>query len=113
MNDMKKEEIFEDLSIPYLVDKRTGKAFPLPAVIPARGEITLLAPNTWPPTLEDLQSAVGGYIEYVPVPALPGLVMVVDEEGTLKHKPLNAYASEIAGRVIVGDVVLMEREEEE
>ncbi len=110
---MKKEEIFEDLSIPYLVDKRTGKAFPLPAVISGKGEITLFAPNTWPPTLEDLQTAVGGHIEYVPVPALPGLVMAVDEDGLLKRKPFNLYASEIAGRKIVGDVILMEREEEE
>lgn len=40
-----------------------------------------------------------------------GQVMVVNEEGLLRHLQLNAGASEIAGRPIVGDVFIGEFEE--
>lgn len=58
-----------------------------------------------PPTLTDLQKAVGGYIEIVYLPQ--GRIMVVDEEGLCKNKPKNNKASGIVGGNICGDVVIM------
>lgn len=58
--------------------------------------------------LETLQKAVGGYIEMVP--ARNGQTIVLDEEGKLKNKPINLYATRmfINGQSdpIVGDVVI-------
>jgi len=72
-----------------------------------------------PLSLADLQRLVGGYIELVPLPealtaALTAaldppvsgrVVLVCDEEGQLKEKPVNHVASVLAGQVVVGDVV--------
>ena len=56
-------------------------------------------------TLEDMQKAVGGYIEFV---HMGGMTLVVNEEGLLKNGlPLNTMASELAGRPIVGDALLV------
>jgi hypothetical protein len=54
--------------------------------------------------LEDVQAAVGGYVELVHLQG--GLILLVDEEGKLKHKRGNLMASAIAGHTIVGDVLL-------
>jgi len=59
------------------------------------------------PSLEELQQAVGGFIELVPTPTLPGHIMVVDEEGLLKGRPLNQKATLIAFRNIVGPAVVL------
>ena len=70
------------------------------------------------PTLEELQKAVGGYIEILYVRWLDRpAMMVLDEEGKLAHKrkPLNAKATHTAQAtagiaawdVIVGDVVIL------
>ena len=56
--------------------------------------------------LEELQSAVGGNIEFV-YPK-ENHIMVVDEEGVLKGKPLNTAASFLAGIPIVGDVAIVQ-----
>jgi len=62
--------------------------------------------------LEELQRYVGGYIERVQVEIdKKRLDMIVDEEGRLKNKPFNEDASEIANRVIVGDVVIAKKGE--
>ena len=53
--------------------------------------------------LAELQEMVGGYIETVRTPN--GMILVVDEEGLLKRKPINISASFIARRTIVGDAV--------
>lgn len=108
---MKTEEIFEDASIPYIVDKRTGKEFPLPAVIPAKGNITLFAPNNWPPRDEDIRGITRGDFRYFPVPCIPGLVMAAREGKLSGPAIVNAYASEITGIMITGDAVLMEKEQ--
>ena len=55
--------------------------------------------------LASLQRAVGGYIEIVHV---RDKLLIVDEEGALRHKHLNVKATRLAGRAIVGDVVLCE-----
>ena len=60
-------------------------------------------------TLDDLQEAVGGYIELVYLP--DAKIMVVDEEGLLKSYTVNQEASLIAQRAIVGDVVIANQDE--
>ena len=59
-------------------------------------------------TLETMQGVVGGYIEAV---YLGDHVMVVDEEGRLKGRPVNRAASYLAQQIIVGDVLLLTPEE--
>lgn len=63
--------------------------------------------------LEDLQECVGGYIEIVSPtflePVEPFLLMVLDEDGKYKKKPINDLASLLYCNpfdVIVGDVVI-------
>ncbi|MBW8016573.1 MAG: DUF3846 domain-containing protein, partial [Planctomycetes bacterium] len=58
-------------------------------------------------TLEELQQAVGGYIELVPINQgeHKNKLMIVDEEGKLKaDAQVNREASEIAGQQIVGQI---------
>lgn len=62
-------------------------------------------------TLKEMQALVGGYIEVVRLGG--GAMMVVDEEGWIKDKPLNQKATMICaafGRTssIAGDVIIME-----
>ncbi|MBQ6577195.1 MAG: DUF3846 domain-containing protein [Bacteroidales bacterium] len=104
------EEQMETLEFPYLVLRRTRQEIPVPAIIKSDGTAEYM---DTPTDLKDLQEAVGGFIERVSIPALPGMVMIVNEEGVICRLPLNPVASEIAGRLIVGDVVLMEKEEEQ
>lgn len=51
--------------------------------------------------LQALQAMVGGYIETVTL--WDGLVLIVDEEGKLKHKELNFY---LPGDIVAGTAVL-------
>lgn len=61
------------------------------------------------PTLEQLQKAVGGYIEKVRLPHQGQRYMYVNEEGLIHRLPLNPSASNLAQRPLVGDVVVMGR----
>lgn len=54
-------------------------------------------------TLEQMQAAVGGYIEFAPTYGRD--VVVCNEEGLLKELPPNPVASKTAGRTLVGDVL--------
>lgn len=76
--------------------------------------------KTNPPrfTLSDVQDAVGGYVEVLPLPRVPGTHMALgDEEGKLKRKDPNpkverilgtmAQAGGMAGDVIVGNVLIV------
>jgi len=56
-------------------------------------------------SLESLQKAVGGYIEYAPY-HMPNTKVIVNEEGMLNNLPTNIIATGIAGRHLVGDVVV-------
>jgi hypothetical protein len=62
-------------------------------------------------TLEQMQQAVGGYVEVIRLP-VDKLQMLVDEEGGWKDLPVNERATALyqvnagIGRVIKGDVVL-------
>jgi len=59
-------------------------------------------------SLKELQEAVGGYIELVSID--DGKLMVVDEEGKLKaDAQVNEEASRIAGQQIVGQVLIIDK----
>jgi len=80
-------------------------------LIRADGTTETLRPSNgvhW--NLTELQTLVGGYIEVVRTTDLR--FMVLDENGKLKHKPLNIAATRIYqhGRVdpVVGDAVVID-----
>lgn len=56
-------------------------------------------------SLEQLQKAVGGYIEIVHAPNCHN-ILIANEEGQIYDLPINIQASKIAQREIVGDIVL-------
>lgn len=66
-----------------------------------------------PDDLHGMQSVVGGYLEVVGVHDLrPDMIMVIDEEGKLKGKPVNRLASMIYCSPwdhIVGDAFIVKR----
>ena len=65
-------------------------------------------------TLNELQTVVGGYIEIVPITTgeYTGKLLVVDEEGKLKaDAQLNIEASKISGQQIVGQVIVIDRDQ--
>jgi hypothetical protein len=74
-------------------------------IIRSNGTVEQLSPRK-KFTLEDLQAAVGGYIE-----AIPGSHnrAFCNEEGLLRNLPLNPLASEDFHRRLVGDVVVLEK----
>jgi hypothetical protein len=61
-------------------------------------------------SLEELQSAVGGYIEVAPFNQ-QGKVLLVNEEGLLMQLPVNPLATTLAGYPIVGDALLLDESE--
>lgn len=61
--------------------------------------------------LKWMQSQVGGYIEPVGT-AIQNLIMLVDEDGKVKNKPRNEWATDmlafqLTGDFIVGDVLFL------
>lgn len=58
-----------------------------------------------PPTLDEAQAAVGGYVTLVNLPN--GDQMLVDEEGSLKLLAINEEATFHAGQLIVGPVAIL------
>ena len=59
-------------------------------------------------TLEELQAAVGGYIEIVHLDA--DRVMVLNEEGIRLRLGVNAGATDLCGQAILGDVLVCPHE---
>tara|TARA_R110002094_G_scaffold78340_1_gene84690 strand:+ start:18811 stop:19038 length:228 start_codon:yes stop_codon:yes gene_type:complete len=57
------------------------------------------------PTLEEAQKFVGGTVEMVYLPH--GGQMLVNEEGLLRNLEVNDMATRIAGKMIVGDVMIL------
>ena len=86
-------------------------------IIPVEGETQKFSPaNGKKFTLEELQSAVGGHLEFVPAPQGRGYddcsrqpyLVIADEEGVLKQKGYNTGASFLVGYPLVGDVLIVE-----
>ena len=80
-------------------------------VLPVEDGPTVLAVEDADAT-EPLQRAVGGYFEAVGIPGSAAFMMC-DEDGRAKSKPTNLRASLLAGRQIVGDVILMGKADDE
>lgn len=84
-------------------------------IIKLNGEIEDVEPSNGKVfTLEELQQVVGGYVEIVPINAgeYAGMLMLVDEEGMLKEDAqVNIEASKIAGMQIVGQVIIIDRDQ--
>jgi len=59
--------------------------------------------------LKSKQKAVGGWIEYV---YTQKYVIVVNEEGALLNQQMNIEASALAGQMLVGDCLVMTRQEQ-
>lgn len=60
-----------------------------------------------PPTLEEMQDMVGGYVEEIHA-GDPDKQYFVNEEGLLKNLKFNVEASGVVGRDIVGNMVVLE-----
>lgn len=58
-----------------------------------------------PPTLEEAQDFVGGYVELVELSG--GAQLLVNEEGLLRGLPYNSEASAVSHLNIVGPVILL------
>jgi len=63
--------------------------------------------------LQQLQSAVEGYLEVVQIlhPDFEDKVMFCNEDGYRLKKELNVVATQIAKQKIIGDVILCEKNE--
>ena len=76
-------------------------------IINASGDETEVIPkNGTNFELDELQEAIGGYIELVSLAS--GKLLIVDEEGLLKSLPINTKASMLARKPIVGTVIVCE-----
>jgi len=60
------------------------------------------------PTLEEMQKMVGGWIEVIYLSN--GDQMIVNEEGLRLKLDINREASQIAQKLIVGDVIILKGE---
>lgn len=77
-------------------------------VLKANGDIELHDSDQVDFTLEELQKAVGGYIQIVRG-CITQMLLVIDDEGKLKNKPVNPLATMLYAPgidCIVGDVVI-------
>ena len=83
-------------------------------LIKASGEEVHIEPeNGNELSLQQLQSAVEGYIELAPIlhPDYKGKIMFCNEDGYRLKKPLNIKATQISGDNIVGDVIVCDKSE--
>ena len=60
-------------------------------------------------SLQELQQYVKGLIEIVPIDAKR--MAVVNEEGLLMQLPMNPVASQVAGRLLLGPVLVLSSDE--
>ena len=61
--------------------------------------------NQIPPSLEEAQAFVGGYVEMIQL--APDVQLLVNEEGQLLGLPVNYTASRMAKRVVVGPAMML------
>ena len=76
-------------------------------LLKVNGEIEYVKPKKETFTLKEMQKMVGGYVEVLPCPKLEKSVVIGDEEGKLKGKPINIRASKTLGYVVVGDIAII------
>ena len=83
-------------------------------IVTADGETSVVdVPENGKRLYAIVRKVIGGYMENVYPKGLPkGYVMIVDEEGKLKDKPVNdtgsyLYRSHVHGDFIVGDVIIL------
>jgi hypothetical protein len=89
--------------------KLAAKLFHTAKLIKPDGTVTPVEPkNGTDFSLDELHEFVGGYIEIVRPIDMPGVVMVINEEGKLKGLAHNAIASKFwhSGDPIVGNAIL-------
>jgi hypothetical protein len=65
-----------------------------------------------PLTFEKAREVVGGYIEVVTLKRPQAHSILVNEDGRPLNLPLNAAATKFCGRLLLGDVVLIETQQE-
>lgn len=73
------------------------------------GTLEILKPTNKYFTLQELQDAVGGYIELYPYHYANKLI-ICDEEGLIKEKPVNKLFERLTSVSLVGDIVLCPEE---
>jgi hypothetical protein len=99
------------LSLPHVQSESSGQVsvqLMNCVIITSDSEILRYIPAGKKPDLLEMQSIVGGYIEYVRLPRGNGHAsMIANEEGILEGLSYNPIASSIAEQHIVGDVLLM------
>ena len=71
-------------------------------------ELKILRTKEEEPTLEEAQEFVGGLVELVRLE--DGDQMLVNEEGVMQNLPVNFEASFQAGKVILGNAIILEGE---
>ena len=69
------------------------------------GTLETLKPKDKYLTLQELQAAVGGYIELYPC-RYENKLIVCDEEGLIKHRQVNILFANLTSIKLVGDVLL-------
>ena len=77
-------------------------------IIKTDGTFKIVKPEKKELTLKQLQEAVEGYIELVPIldSKYAGNIMFCNEDGIRLKKEFNPYASKIAGQNVVGNVII-------
>lgn len=79
-------------------------------LIKSTGDVQNISPQSGKEfSLEEMQSAVGGYIEILDIGhAKDHFFMIVNEEGKLRNLPINMTATALAKiDLIVGDVLVV------
>ncbi len=80
-------------------------------IITAEGVVSQIEVQTnGEPLYELVRKTIGGFIEHIYFPGLPGFIGTVDEEGKLKGKPVNLLASWLYRNpldFLVGDVIIL------
>tara|TARA_R110002020_G_C16180951_1_gene764828 strand:- start:203 stop:475 length:273 start_codon:yes stop_codon:yes gene_type:complete len=79
--------------------------------VPASGEEPIKITRTEPFTLDEMQDYVGGYVEGVFSMPDTDWVMVINEEGyRLGLPPNRRITGQLNQRLVVGDVLIMQKE---
>tara|TARA_R100000315_G_C5234048_1_gene145191 strand:+ start:3252 stop:3482 length:231 start_codon:yes stop_codon:yes gene_type:complete len=71
-------------------------------------ELKILRTKEEQPSLQDAQQFVGGLVELVNLE--DGDQMLVNEEGVMHNLPINYPASFQAGKIILGNAIILEEE---